>query len=93
MPCFQNAQVKYYSFGKSYFIDLKEELNKATNFILLECYKIVPGNTWNEIFDILRLKAREGVTVKLHYVGDCIDGSPCNLDNATKSAYDVANSL
>lgn len=67
MPCFQNAQVKYYSFGKSYFIDLKEELNKATNFILLECYKIVPGNTWNEIFDILRLKAREGVTVKLLY--------------------------
>jgi hypothetical protein len=35
----------------------------------------------------------EGVTANVHYVGDCKDGSPCNLDNATKSAYDVANSL
>ena len=35
----------------------------------------------------------EGVTANVHYVGDCKDGAPCNLDNATKSAYDVANSL
>ena len=33
----------------------------------------------------------EGVNV--HYVGDCADGAPCNIDNATKSAYDVANKL
>ena len=33
----------------------------------------------------------EGANV--HYVGDCADGAPCNIDNATKSAYDVANKL
>lgn len=33
----------------------------------------------------------EGVNV--HYVGDCADGAPCNIDNATKSAYDVANKI
>ena len=35
----------------------------------------------------------EGVTAKVHYIGDCKDGAPCNIDNATKSAYDVANSI
>ena len=35
----------------------------------------------------------EGVNANVHYVGDCKDGAPCNLDNATKSAYDVANSI
>ena len=34
----------------------------------------------------------EGLT-NVHYVGDCKAGVPCNIDTATKSAYDVANSL
>ena len=33
----------------------------------------------------------EGANV--HYVGDCADGAPCNIDNATKSGYDVACKL
>ena len=33
----------------------------------------------------------EGTNV--HYVGDCAEGALCNIDNATKSAYDVANKL
>ena len=67
MPCFQNAKVKYYSFGDVYFNDLFEECKKAKRFIFLECYKIVPGKLWTELFDILRLKAREGVIVRLMY--------------------------
>lgn len=35
----------------------------------------------------------EGAKANIYYVGDCKEGSPCNLDNATKTAYDVANSL
>jgi len=67
MPCFQNASLKYYSFGEAYFKDLITEIKKAERFIFLEFYKIVPGNTWTEIFDVLRLKAREGVLIKLVY--------------------------
>ncbi len=67
MPCFQNARVKYYSFGDAYFTDLFEECKNAKRFILFECYKIVPGKLWTEFFDILRLKAREGVLVRLMY--------------------------
>ena len=67
MPCFQNANIKYYSFGEAYFKDLIDELNKAERYILLECYKIVPGKLWTQIFDTLRLKSREGVSVRLVY--------------------------
>lgn len=67
MPCFQNASIKYYSFGEAYYKDLIEELNNAERYILLECYKIVPGKLWTQIFDILRIKAREGVLVRLVY--------------------------
>lgn len=67
MPCFQNANIKYFSFGEAYFKELIDELNKAERYILLECYKIVPGNLWTQIFDTLRLKVRQGVTVRLVY--------------------------
>ena len=67
MPCFQNANIKYYSFGEAYFKDMITEIQKAERYIFLECYKIKPGKTWTEIFDVLRLKARQGVIVKLVY--------------------------
>lgn len=67
LPCFQNARVKYFSIGEGYYKELFEECKKATNYILFECYKIVPGKLWTELFDILRIKAREGVQVRLIY--------------------------
>jgi cardiolipin synthase len=67
MPCFQNVNTKYYSFGEAYFKDMIIEMEKAERYIFLECYKIVPGKMWSELFDVLRLKARQGVHVKLVY--------------------------
>lgn len=67
LPCFQNARFKYFSLGEGYYKELFEECKKATSYILFECYKIVPGKLWTEFFDILRLKAREGVQVRLIY--------------------------
>ena len=67
LPCFQNAKFKYFSLGEGYYKELFEECRKAKHSILFECYKIVPGKLWNEFFDILRFKAREGVQVRLIY--------------------------
>ena len=67
LPCFNNAKFKYFSFGESYYKELLDECKKAKNTILFECYKIVPGKLWTEFFDILRIKAREGVQVKILY--------------------------
>ena len=35
----------------------------------------------------------EGVEAHISYIGDCRADSPCNIDNAIKSAYDAANSI
>lgn len=67
LPCFQNAKFKYFSLGEGYYKELFEECKKAKNTILFECYKIVPGKLWTEFFDILRMKAREGVQVRILY--------------------------
>lgn len=67
MPCFQNAKIKYFSFGESYFKELLEDCRNAKSFILFECYKVVPSKIWTEFFDVLRIKAREGVQVKFIY--------------------------
>ena len=67
LPCFQNAKIKYFSIGEGYYKELFEECKNAKNYILFECYKIIPGKLWTEFFDILRLKAREGVQVRLIY--------------------------
>lgn len=67
MPCFQNANIKYYNSGEAYYKDLFEECKNAKRHILFECYKIKQCKLWQEFFDILRLKAREGVTVKVMY--------------------------
>ena len=43
-------------------------------FIFLEYFIIEPGKVWEELFNILRLKAREGVEVKLIYDDfGCVD--------------------
>ena len=34
-----------------------------------------------------------GVKANVIVIGDAMPGAPCNIDNATKSAYDAANSL
>lgn len=67
LPCFQNANFKYFSMGEGYFKELFEECKHAKSHILFACYKIMPGNLWQEFFDILRFKAREGVQVRLLY--------------------------
>jgi len=67
LPCYQNVQAKYFSFGEGYYKDLFHELNNAKKYILLEIHKIMPGKIWTELFDIIRVKAREGVNVKLIY--------------------------
>lgn len=35
----------------------------------------------------------ENIKAKIHYVGDCLLEAPCNVDQALKSAYDVANAI
>lgn len=73
-PVYANTNTSYLKDGETYFKELFAELRNAKNFILLEYFIIEPGKVWDELFDILRFKAREGVEIKLIYDDfGCID--------------------
>lgn len=67
MPVYQNSQSQYIASGEEYFKELYDDLKRAKKYILLEYFIIKPGKVWDELFEILRHKAREGVEVKLIY--------------------------
>ncbi len=64
MPCYDKTGIEYFNSGDAYFKDLFNSLRNAKKYILIECYKIIPGKIWWELFDILRFKSREGVNIK-----------------------------
>lgn len=70
MPIYPRANFKYINSGKSYFENLYADCKKAHKYILIEAHKIIPGENWEKLFEILRLKSREGVEIKLIYDKD-----------------------
>ena len=67
MPVYQNTTTKYITEADVYFDNVLEELKKAERYIFIESYIIEQGNLWNNIFNILKIKARQGVEVKVLY--------------------------
>ena len=64
-PVYTDTNSTYFKDGESYFADLFETLKSAKKYILLEYFIIESGAVWEEMFHILRMKAREGVEIKL----------------------------
>lgn len=67
MPSYTGVDIKYLSDGENYYEELFNDCKKAKKYILIENAKIIPGKIWDKLFEILRLKAREGVEIKLIY--------------------------
>lgn len=68
-PAYENTEVKYYPLGDGQFVDMVEELKKATQFIFLEFFIVHEGRMLDTILDILREKAQQGVEVRFMYDG------------------------
>lgn len=66
-PAYENTDIKFLGSGEALFEDLKIELKKAKHFIFLEFFIINPGHMWNELLDILKEKAQNGVHITLIY--------------------------
>jgi len=78
-PIFQNSPVTYYPSGEKYFPDFMAELEKAEKFIFMEYFIIEKGEIWNNILELLKRKAKEGVDVRIIYDDlGCIDTLPGN---------------
>lgn len=75
---YSDTAVQYYPIGERMFEDMKRELLKAEKFIFMEFFIInTASRMWNEIFDILKQKVRQGVEVRILYDGmGCIGTMP-----------------
>lgn len=66
-PVYRNTESTYYKSGEEWIADYLEELKKAKHFIFMEFFIIDYGTLWNEVLDILKQKASQGVEVKIVY--------------------------
>lgn len=66
-PIYGNTRSTYISNGDTYFDNLIEDLSEAKRFIFLEYHIIEHGETWDRILDVLKIKAQEGLEIKVIY--------------------------
>ena len=66
-PMYYNETIKYYKTGEESYKQLLEDLKQAKNYILIEFFIISEGIMWNEIYNILKEKSKEGVNLYLMY--------------------------
>lgn len=64
-PSYENSQITYFPNGEMFFPVFLEELKKAKKFIFIEYFIIKFDESWNQIFEILKQKASEGVEVRV----------------------------
>lgn len=64
---YENSKVKFLNTGENFYEELLEELKKAKKYIFMEYFIIERGKMWNSILDILKLKVKEGVEVRIMY--------------------------
>lgn len=81
-PTYTFTNTTYYPNGESFFPELKEELKKAKKFIFLEFFIIEPGQAFDELFEILKQKAKEGVQVRILFdsIGSIFISSKKTID-------------
>ena len=64
---YRNTNVEYYPWGELGFPIMLEKLRTAKDFIFMEYFIISEGHMWDQILEILKQKASEGVEVRLIY--------------------------
>ncbi len=64
-PLYNNTDVTYYEIGEKFKEALLCDLRKAKEYIFLQYFIISDGVFWQEMYDILCSKVKEGVRVRL----------------------------
>ena len=66
---YEKTKVTYYNSGENFLPELLEQLKKAENFIFIEYFIINVDECWTSILEVLKEKAKKGVTVRVMYDG------------------------
>ncbi len=64
-PIYRNQGVEYFRIGEEFFDSLKKDIKKAKKYILIEFFILERGKLFDSIFDILKVKAKEGVKIQI----------------------------
>ena len=64
---YANSSSTFFATGEEYFESLIRDLKDARSFIFMEYFIIDRGELWDEVHEILKKKAAEGVDVRLLY--------------------------
>lgn len=75
-PVYKNHGIEYFDVGEKFFDSLKKDLMKAERYILIEFFILERGKLWDEIYSILKKKAKDGVKIEI-----IIDSLGCFLKN------------
>ena len=67
MPVNNNSSIKYFNEGDKYFDSILNAIKKAKKYVFVESYRYKQGKVWDELFAVLKQKAREGVEIKFLY--------------------------
>ncbi len=88
-PAYKSGEVIYYKSGEEAFPAMKEALESAEKFILLEYFIIAHGKMWGEILQILLRKAEEGVRIRIIYDDfGCMTTLPPDYDKYLESLHE-----
>lgn len=66
-PSYTHTKTTFFDSGTSIFDDIILSLKNAKHSIYLEFFIINKGKLWDEILEILKTKAKEGIDIKLIY--------------------------
>lgn len=67
MPVYTNTEAEYFENGETMMPHLLEDLRNAKKTIFIEFFIVEYGEMFDAIFDILKVKAKEGVDVRFIY--------------------------
>lgn len=66
-PVFDGSSTEYLAPGEKFFEKLLDELKLAEKYIFIEFFILAEGVMWDEIHEILKEKAEQGVEVKIMF--------------------------
>lgn len=68
-PVYRNYYSEFFPIGEEMFEAMKKEIQKAKHYIFLEFFIIDKGTMWEELLEILKEKASQGIDVRIMYDG------------------------
>ena len=68
-PIYQNTEVTYFPVGEDMFREILAQLEQAEKFIFMEYFLVSEGYMWDQLLEVLKRKAAEGVEVRFLYDG------------------------